>query len=770
MALTTELPHALSSRSLHDRIDRARNEVHAFIDRHGDERLRSLWHDELEPRFRHLAEQSRKQPEVAISLVGGTGAGKSTLLNALIGARVLPVSNMRACTAAISEVGYAEGPFRARIEFVSRESWEHEMYLLLADFRDTRRHGEEDRAADPRVDIARTVRDKLWAVYKPSEDADPAGFDPLNREEPPEITAALDAGFIEIVSEDLDQFRKQIARYLDSKYRFWPIVKSVAVRGPFEPLRDGARIVDLPGINDPNETREQVTRDHLATCRYVWIVFNIKRALTKDTLNLMQSDDFLRQIVMDGRADSLTLVGTAADDLDRETAVEEFDLDEDATMPQIVAARNKAVRRVVLDQLDDLAHQLANLAREPENAPRLAERLKRSKMFTVSAREFLRLSGLAKTQAQGFVDEAETEVPGLREHVREVGAQYGVTAHHRALEGQLGALLAEVNREEQSRRAALKNRAETSERQRKEMGAAVEAARKFLDGALAAARERFVQDLESGQALLGERVKRAVDQARHGLDQTLGRWEALHWATLKAVCRRKGTYVNASGRTDLPADLSRPILDGIAFAWSDFFGDKLLQTLRRWTDHLLPQADEYRRRLRASLEGRKDLPADLLTGTDRIFETTGKVLNELLGQTATTMQARIQEVQRSLYEKVPEQVRANMEPAFEEAGRQEGTGMKKRMAEILGKRARGVAYVMFNDAREAILNGVRGLNDWLAREYGTMTDAVRRNAALAAENLVVGGERLSAEALGHERQRLDRLAQILDSLAKGERE
>jgi hypothetical protein len=41
---------------------------------------------------------------------------------------------------------------------------------------------------------------------------------------------------------------------------------------------------------------------------------------------------------------------------------------------------------------------------------------------------------------------------------------------------------------------------------------------------------------------------------------------------------------------------------------------------------------------------------------------------------------------------------------------------------------------------------------------------------LAAENLVVGGERLLAEALGHEKQRLDRLAQILDGLTKREME
>jgi hypothetical protein len=41
---------------------------------------------------------------------------------------------------------------------------------------------------------------------------------------------------------------------------------------------------------------------------------------------------------------------------------------------------------------------------------------------------------------------------------------------------------------------------------------------------------------------------------------------------------------------------------------------------------------------------------------------------------------------------------------------------------------------------------------------------------LVAENLVVGGKRLLAEALGHERQRLGRLEQILAGLTKREME
>ena len=347
---------------------------------------------------------------------------------------------------------------------------------------------------------------------------------------------------------------------------------------------------------------------------------------------------------------------------------------------------------------------------------------------------------------------------------RGCAAAYGITAHSQAVNRQLDILISEIKREIQSQQAALRNRAEIGLQQRQEVKTAAQAALDFLGQELQNTHDRLAQDLAASNELLAERVRRAVDRARSDLNNTFARWDRMHWATLRAVCRRGGAYVGTTGKNNLPADLSKPILDSIAFAWSDFFGEKLQLLLQKWTDVLLRHADDYRRRLMNSLGTRADLPPTLFANLDGILETTEKVLKELLGQTNSEMEARIQKDQRSLYESVPTQVKANMQDAFEDAAMESGTGMKKRMVAILSNHATQVSQVMFDDARESLLNGLRGLNDWLAHEFCEMTAAVSRHASLAAENLLVGGEKMSDEAISRDERPLEELAVIVDSI------
>ncbi len=753
---------------VHQRIEKLLGEMRELLQTEKDSAIKQRWKAEWAPALLKIIEERKTRPQVEISLMGGTGAGKSTLVNALLDARILPVSNMRACTAAISEISYAPGSeYRARIEFVSRESWHREISLLLEDVRDSQSADDGDGDGDA-VAIPRAAKDKLSAVYGPWESGELPSLDLADFQEPPEIARALDAGFEELATSTLTDFRKRIRDYLDSKCRFWPIVETVNVSGPFAALECGAKLVDLPGINDPNEAREAVTKAYLKRSRFVWIVFNIKRVLTKDVSNLMQSDDFVRQIVMDGREDALTFVGTASDDIDIDSAWEEFDLDEDATLPQIAMARNKAVRQEVKGQVAELAARVARNADSSERRERLRDAFLGSKIFTLSARDYLALAGLAKNRPS-FDELEHTEVKQLREHMIRTCSNFGVEAQTRAHHTRIGQVIHEIKAEVARGQSAIEQQRQITAVKRKELGGAIQRLATFLDRDLADCDERFAQDLSSGQELLSERIKRAADRGHHDLDRVIGQWQHMHWCTLRAVARRGGRYNSpTSGEHDFAADVCRPILEGITFAWTDFFGDRLTNALNKWSDRLVAMAERYGMDVLKELSALKSADhAKVQKDFEAVIETTQKVIREQLGQIQTEMTHRIGEVRRTLYEQIPEQVAVDMKPAFLEAADESGKGMKQRMIEKIATHAKRVSLDMFSDMEGQISQGVRSLNERLRLEYGEMQKTIKRHAAIPVQNLL-GSDDVSVEELDERQAALSAMADFLATLASSE--
>jgi GTPase SAR1 family protein len=334
------------------------------------------------------------EPEnLTICMVGSTGAGKSTLLNAILGGRILPVSSMKACTSAVTEVSYEEGDvYTARIEFVSYDEWREEISLLLGDLEDASESPDSGEGLNEEsISISKSARDKLKAVYK-IEDIETMTLEELrNLEEPEEIREMLVDGWREASSYDLKKFCQYVAKFLSSKHEYWPLVKAVKMRGPFKALADGMTVVDLPGINDPNEARERVTRKYLKESRFVWIVFNVKRGPTKDITDLMKSDDFMRQIVMDGRADAMTFVGTSSDDADVESIIEDLEISDDVSDQEAILARNEAAKHEVRTTLEDLGSDLRNRSSHiSQHMDTILRQLKDSSIFTVSSMQFMR--------------------------------------------------------------------------------------------------------------------------------------------------------------------------------------------------------------------------------------------------------------------------------------------------------------------------------------------------------------------------------------------
>ena len=314
-------------------------------------------------------------------------------------------------------------------------------------------------------------------------------------------------------------------------------------------LEGGATLVDLPGLNDPNEAREKVTKDYLRAARYVWVVFGIKRGVTKELKEylLNPEDNVLRQLVMDGCADALTLVATASDDLgDVDAAINQYRLPTEATEADAILERNRDVKGLSRETLAAMAHEIGRRAGLTLEETHLASQLANPAVFTVSARDYLRFCKLSRGRP-ALDDVDQTEVPALRSHLSEMGARYGVDAHVRRLHGRLDALVAEVAQVLDAENVRLSGQSETDIPQRKEIEGALERARNFLGPVLQTLRERLVQDLETNQDVLGSKLTLAFSRGHDELNTYLDGLARYYWNQIRAMVRRDGVYPGLGG-------------------------------------------------------------------------------------------------------------------------------------------------------------------------------------------------------------------------------
>ncbi len=401
-----------------------------------------------ENRLSALLDDVRKKPQVPIALVGSTGSGKSTLLNALLGVEVLPVSNMKPCTAVVTSVRYAPSPvFQAIVTFLSRQAWDEELLKL----KDTFRAGDQDddaEGADEWQAISRSTKHKICAVY---------GLDKESLENLPDLDALrLDsrmAGCLEgegsrifLEAATAKELKQKLRGYLSSEERFWPLIKTVEISGPFDTLRHGAVLIDLPGVNDPNQAREEVTRSFLRDAPFIWIAFNTKRGMTRDIHELLVKQDLLRQFLMHGKHDAVTFIGTHADDFDPEQAIDEFNLDPDASNVEIVRERTRRVVKQVRTDLEDISTELAHVANAKfDDLERLKRTLAQTKVFVVSTRAYMQLQKISQGRKDYGIEHIDDSgVPAVVRHLFEVCRKQDMRSHHEDIERRLGFVIEEV--------------------------------------------------------------------------------------------------------------------------------------------------------------------------------------------------------------------------------------------------------------------------------------------------------------------------------------
>ena len=260
-----------------------------------------------------------------IGIVGRVKSGKSSLLNALLfsGQSILPKA-ATPMTAALTTLSHGE-TLSVEVEFFSEE-----------DFEDIKaKHDEYNRQLDRlyreilEQEKRRQIRSQRTSKKSPKEQAQSKAeremrekFELLSAHE--QYTKMQDTGLsirelgknILLEFEELSDLSSKLDDYVGANGRYMPFTKSVNIRLPQENLMD-IEIVDTPGINDPVQSREERTREHLNQCDVVLILSPSGQFMNETDLELMDritSKEGIRELYVVAAQADTQLFGNLKDE------------------------------------------------------------------------------------------------------------------------------------------------------------------------------------------------------------------------------------------------------------------------------------------------------------------------------------------------------------------------------------------------------------------------------------------------------------------------
>ncbi|KAI8170264.1 Nuclear GTPase SLIP-GC [Colletotrichum sp. SAR 10_70] len=345
--------------------------------------------------MKDVRERAAQSGKVIIGVFGNTGDGKSSCINALLGEEsLLPTSGRRACTACVTELSYnddddPENPYRAQIDFISREEWTHEIETFLKEVA-VNNAGFDDKVTNKEVEAAKSVA-KARAVYAnmDSKVLLRSSADDLIRHPDVHEVLGTTREFKASTGEELELL---IKLYIDSGDKndeqaiaYWPMVKAVRIFTKAKALSNGVTIVDLPGSHDADAARASIASDYMKSCAGIWIVAPIKRAVDNKAAKDLMSDAFKRQLRLDGSFSNVTFICSMTDELKLQEAVKDFKKSLD---PDTLQAWKKSIDcdgdiRLLQQEIRVLRAKSATTPK-PDNEPDVEQPAKRIKTDEVA--------------------------------------------------------------------------------------------------------------------------------------------------------------------------------------------------------------------------------------------------------------------------------------------------------------------------------------------------------------------------------------------------
>ncbi|RIA89284.1 hypothetical protein C1645_772780 [Glomus cerebriforme] len=601
--------------------------------------------------------------DLNVCLIGNTGCGKSSLINALINHQIMPTAGSgEACTKFLWKISYNDREeFKAEIFLKSFEEYQGEIkraFELLSK-QDDKNHyqiltqkNESEKLLETLFGPKMTNDEEI--VFGPKKITKTMAMsDRLIREH-------LKIQVHEITTYRVDKFVKSLKEYLVPKRSdgrsslptfssdsyaipYWPFVKEIHIQGPFEVLRNGVILVDVPGSGDINEGRNQIAKEVLDITDHICIISDIKRAISeKNTANIL-NESLRDQLKMSGKYLSRTFICTNSDNITFDDS-DDMDLDDELIKKE---ERLKKDIRIIEDEiveLNDDSNVRMNIVTTKEKVNKLEKELERKKrrlkeistnllkqasvraakrrnenvkrniiefelraqqanleftstrdlqVFTVSSIEYMKLKDIMRDDERSlFQNEDDTEIPQLINHIKEI-SKINILNKISNIIKHIKALIESMLRYTDDNILL-----ETPEKRR-------QAKDKFINERL-----NLIHKYREIVENIMEEFSNEIEKYILGRMSDVGKIEAenkcisiitdhgncLHHKIWKAIVRRNGYYIDSNGIShNFNEDLLHPLVKSITNNWFIVFSEipkKLVEQLETQVNKVITSCFE----------------------------------------------------------------------------------------------------------------------------------------------------------------------------------
>jgi hypothetical protein len=708
------------------RIERYILDFREWLDSHATRALQgehpqlvAAWRDELASAERLL----KIKPELPIAFLGPSQQGKSSLINAILGEPILAVGGaIGACTCVITSVHHSDCSYRAEIEFISFQDWHAELAAITEALSADPSDDETEQDREEREASWNAAFEKISAVYGRVPKGALAKILNDGKLGLPEEIASLMLADTPLVIEERNTLtlRNRVRRYLVGRDQhpdahFWPLISRVRIFGNFEVLSNGVVLVDLPGLNDPNPAREQVTKRYLEAAQYIWLVCNSQIGIDRVFTNILRDEALLFRLFLEGRLDIFSVVATRLDDINLQAVLEQMGMDEeqfDGNFASILEFRRKAIDRHIRDHLLGIAEGIAARAKGGHDSASFLDRVRSIPVFAVSTAAYLHDRGRMPLY-QGMKLSAEhTDIPRLINHLHSITLERGHKAQVASSSKRLSILYEQVRTFffDNIQRIEL-----DSKDARREWDSLKEVASESIQHgreALDRVRVHFDESLQQGCDNFERHLVEMDARAITSLQTVFASWEKINWRSLHCAVKSGGVWFVRSRQLeiDLNRDLARAYLDLVPFIWDEFFGAHLSNLVDTVGDNAREALQKTVDTLTGAMGMVRCQPTDIRASMETSLRTAGESFQLQTSQTRATLTAQIKRTRQALSTGMIEAASSFMQPAYSQAkAAPGGSGIKKRMLEILIEHASLQAPALFVNMRRDLAEGVTEL-------------------------------------------------------------